>query len=213
MRKTTRAKTYWTAAAGWLAALLLAGLAVVGLACSQSQARQDRTSGPEAGVVQETPAEGAATPAATPLATPSPTPSATPIPRRTPEPKPVVTKDPSAQYIPWYTKVEVYEGKIVVQDTSFAGEEIYFTVYNYGEEPHDVAVVRWDGDPAALPVDAATQQVAIKDLAGHWQVLDAEESEVFEVEPIAPGSYVMFCTLPGHYQAGEFAAFHVQAPR
>lgn len=211
MSKRASGKISWTMGARWPAALLLLGVMVAALACSQGQARQNETSGQLAGAGQGTPAPTEGTAPSSP-APPAPALS-TPLPKRTPVPKPVVTRDPSAQYIPWYTKVEVYEGKVVVQDTSFAGEEIYFTVYNYGEEPHDVAVVRWDGDPAALPVDPATNQVALQDLAGHWQVLDAGESEVFEIEPIAPGRYVMFCTLPGHYQAGEFAAFEVQAPR
>lgn len=183
------------------AVIAVAVFLLVAAACSTSQAGQDG-----GGSGQD------ASPAVVATAAPTAATTPTPEPRRTPEPRTDPTRDPSAQYIPWYTDVHITEGSLTIDDPKFAGEEIYFSVFNDGEEAHDAVVVPWDGAPGSLPVDAQTNRVAV---AALWSqpTMDGGNTEVFEIEPIAPGKYVMFCSLPGHYQRGEYAGFEVIAPR
>lgn len=159
-------------------------------------------------------AEPATSPAAsvTQPAEPSATTSPTAVPRRTPSGG--SGQDGSPGLIAWYTKVQISNGTLTIADQRMEAEEVYFEVTFGGDgEEHQVSVVRWDGDPAALPVDEATGRV----IAGSQLVLSTETVEsgnqsLFEVEPIAPGKYVILCNLPGHYQSGERAGFEVVSP-
>ena len=111
------------------------------------------------------------------------------------------------------TNVEVSDGNLTIADTKMVAEEVYFTVKNTGEETHQIVVVRWDGDPGALPLNPAVNEVAAaSQIVASLDPMKGGNVEIFEIEPIAPGKYVIFCNEPGHYQRGEYKGFEVVAP-
>ncbi|MBI2912685.1 MAG: hypothetical protein HYY03_02055 [Chloroflexi bacterium] len=183
---------------GLAIAVAMTATALLLLACSGSQAEQ----GP-----QGSEAPSATGPAATAAA------SNTPIPRRTPGGSVQALDDKSPGLVAWYTKVEVSEGALTIADTRMEAEEVYFEVRALGEEEHKIEVARWDGEPGALPVDPVTNKViAQSQLVASLEPLAGGNSDIFEIEPIAPGKYVIYCNKPGHYQRGEYAGFEVVAP-
>ena len=183
---------------GLLVALALTAATVLLAACSKGEAQR--------------PSGSTSTPSLRATGSPPPTsPTQTPLPRRTPAP---TGEDKSPGLIAVYTYVDVDDGTLTLQDTHMAAEEVYFNVNFKGEESHQIVVVRWDGDPGALPVDPASGRVvAASQVVGSLAAQEGGNTEIFEIEPIAPGKYVIFCNEPGHYQRGEYAAFDVVAPR
>lgn len=94
-------------------------------------------------------------------------------------------------------------------------EEVYFeTTFDGDGEEHQGSVISWNGDPAALPVDPATRQVNVapSELQLNSETVESGNPKLYEVDPIAPGRYLIFCNLPGHCQSGEFAGFEVASP-
>ncbi len=210
MLEADRRATRWTRGGSVIKrALALALVAVAGslllVACTAGEA------GPGAGgTTGQTPAATATT---TPAATGEPSPAGGNLPRRTPAPVPAI-HDPSSQLVFAHTTVEVSPGKLTIADTRMVAEEVYFTVKNMGEEEHEIVVVRWDGDPGKLPVDQAVNEVvAASQIVASSEPIKGGNTEIFEIEPIAPGKYVIFCNEPGHYQRGEYKGFEVVAPQ
>ena len=143
--------------------------------------------------------------------TASPTPVPTPIATAQPEvvPTPV---DRSPGLVAEFVEVSLKGGSLEVSESMVVAEEVYFNVSNAGDEPHELIVVRTDLDGGSLPV-GSTGQAVLSEVAGRTKVLADGNLEVFEIEPIAPGKYVLLCNLPGHYQGGEYTGFEVLAPR
>ncbi len=181
--------------------LLIMGGALLLAACASGEAKPAPTTTPEGGPPPRPGAPPSATPAATPTA----------IPRRTPNPD---GNDGLPGLIAVKTTVHVSNGRLTIADSVMEAEEVYFDVWFDGEdEEHQVSVVRWPGDPAALPVDWATDQVITGgDLMYATEPATSGGYELFEIDPIAPGRYVILCNLPGHYRSGEFAGFEVVSP-
>jgi uncharacterized cupredoxin-like copper-binding protein len=139
------------------------------------------------------------------------TPSPTPLPRKTP------SGTGTGYYAPGliakYTKVRISNGSLTIADARMEAEEVYFeTTFGDDGGEHQVSVVRWDGDPAALPVDASSRQVTGVEFQLNTAPVESGNQQLYEVEPIAPGKYVIFCNMPGHYKSGEFAGFEVVSP-
>jgi len=89
---------------------------------------------------------------------------------------------------------------------------IIFNAINTGVIPHNFRAAKTDLSPDALPIDAGMQAVDEEQLnivASTDEDLDAGESVQVSVD-LEPGSYVFFCNVPGHYQAGLYAAFTVE---
>lgn len=138
----------------------------------------------------------------------APTPAATSEPRRTPNSSGTAVKLVAAR-----TDLKITDGGLSLGGTDFAAEEIYFITVNSSGDAHRLTVAHLDGDPAQLSVDPGTDRVDVGNSV--VQVLPAIEpgnTEVWEIEPIAPGDYIIFCNEAGHYRAGEYAAFHISAP-
>ncbi len=173
----------------------IAVLTLVILACGSTEA--------------ETPAPQTATTVQT--TSPEPTladPTPTIEPRRTPD-----GSDSSPGLIAAITDLVITEGSIVLEaGVDYDAEEIYFDSFNDGEELHQLTVVGWDGDPAGLPVDSSGQVVTTGLTAVELGTIGHSDYAIYEVEPIAPGNYVIFCNIPGHYGDGEYAPFTIHAP-
>jgi uncharacterized cupredoxin-like copper-binding protein len=90
---------------------------------------------------------------------------------------------------------------------------VSFRILNHGPTSHEVNVVRTDLNPDKLPLqddgltvdDEARGMEAVDDVGG----LDIDDRETLTVR-LAPGHYVLYCNLEGHYLGGMHAALTVR---
>jgi uncharacterized cupredoxin-like copper-binding protein len=84
---------------------------------------------------------------------------------------------------------------------------------NEGKVEHELVLFKTDMDPAKLPTEAggAVDEEKLDKVA-------EEIGEIADVEPgdsksgqfdLKPGTYVMFCNLPGHYANGMYGSVKV----
>lgn len=95
-------------------------------------------------------------------------------------------------------------------DTISAGS-VTFNTSNDGAIVHNLRVIRTELDPDALPVDAGAfvvdeDQVEVVASSGTLEAGGTEEV----VADLEPGSYVLICNIPTHYDAGMVVAFTVE---
>jgi uncharacterized cupredoxin-like copper-binding protein len=85
-------------------------------------------------------------------------------------------------------------------------------IRNQGPTRHELIVVRTDHDPGKLPLqdDGLTVDEEGDDvkLVDDVDGLDIDERQTL-VLGLAPGNYVMYCNLEGHYLGGMYAALTV----
>lgn len=97
----------------------------------------------------------------------------------------------------------------LVDDTVFISKGdvppgvITLQVQNIGPSPHDLKVVRWRGDQAALPVDEYGE-LLIDGLiiVGQLPVMAAGATDELTLELAEDYNYVLLSSLPGDYSAG-----------
>ncbi|OGO51917.1 MAG: hypothetical protein A2148_04515, partial [Chloroflexi bacterium RBG_16_68_14] len=102
---------------------------------------------------------------------------------------------------------------VITADPASADEGLVtFQVSNTGAIVHDFRVIRTDLPPGALPV------VPGEYIVDEGQVNVVASSAVLEVgqagevsATLGPGSYVLICNIPTHYQGGMRLAFPVRA--
>ena len=83
--------------------------------------------------------------------------------------------------------------------------DVVFEIHNEGAVPHDFKIIKTDLAPDALPIgDGVVDMEAAGEVIGGADPLpgDIMVEEAYELEP---GSYVIICTIPGHYQQGMTA--------
>jgi uncharacterized cupredoxin-like copper-binding protein len=113
---------------------------------------------------------------------------------------------------PTTEEVSVTEEDFSISDSpgSAPAGEVRFNIRNEGPSTHELVVIRTDLLEAELPtskgvVDEGAEGVEVateeEDIAP-----DASASLTVDLEP---GTYVLICNLPGHYQAGMHATFTV----
>jgi len=77
---------------------------------------------------------------------------------------------------------------------------------NAGKQPHEVVVVRTDLGAADLPLDANgdvnEDAPQLSSVADSGNALASGKSKSFSTAALAPGHYVAFCNLAGHYRLG-----------
>ena len=76
-----------------------------------------------------------------------------------------------------------------------------------GQSPHELAVIKTNKAPGALPVAKGVADET-GDL-GEAEDIDAGSSKSVTLV-LKPGHYVLICNLAGHPQAGTHAAFTVR---
>jgi uncharacterized cupredoxin-like copper-binding protein len=95
--------------------------------------------------------------------------------------------------------------------TSAPAGEVTFHVTNMSTDMiHEMVVVRLDDPTAPLPYDPQTKLLnedAMPDL-GEVSELDPKKSGTLTVD-MKPGTYLLVCNQPGHYEAGMWAVFTV----
>ena len=90
---------------------------------------------------------------------------------------------------------------------------VSFRILNQGPTSHEVNVVRTDHAPGKLPLqddgltvnEDAPGMVFLDDAEG----LDIDDRETLTLD-LAPGHYVLYCNLEGHYLGGMYAALTVR---
>ena len=107
--------------------------------------------------------------------------------------------------------LDVSEWTIDAVPATVAAGEVGFRIHNGGSVAHEVVLIRTDLGPDQLPVTG-----------GVVDLTDPRLSVVSGVKAIGPGtdsgfgarlepgSYVLVCNLPAHYQAGMHTAFRVE---
>ena len=102
----------------------------------------------------------------------------------------------------------------VLQDSGVVpAGTVSFRVLNQGPTTHELIVVRTDRDPDKLPLqrDGLTvdEEGPGVELLGEAEGLDIDDRETMDLG-LAPGHYVMYCNLEGHYLGGMYAALTVR---
>ncbi len=105
--------------------------------------------------------------------------------------------------------VELSEFAVEPDSTSAASGEIAFIARNVGAISHELVVIRTDLAPDALPVEGGEVTEGELDVAAKVDEFAAGTCEQVSVT-LEPGSYVLICNIPGHYQLDMRAAFTVQ---
>jgi len=186
----------WIAQAAMLGAL--AALMAGSLACNTGSKADDSTPAPSAALSTRPPPQ------------PTPTAIVIPVPTFSSAPPSQPGNGNLPQLVKADVKLTITDGKFTLDQSRVTANEIYFSANNDGSQPHSIAIVKWDGDPSALPVGQAGRVTGVQ---RHIEIdpLDARGFELFEIEYIE-GQYVLFCDLPGHYARGEYAAITALTP-
>ena len=90
---------------------------------------------------------------------------------------------------------------------------VSFRIVNEGPTTHEVIVVRTDRAPDKLPLqrDGLTVDEEGRgiDFLDEVEGLDIDDRETLDLN-LAPGHYVLYCNLEGHYLGGMYAALTVR---
>jgi uncharacterized cupredoxin-like copper-binding protein len=89
---------------------------------------------------------------------------------------------------------------------------VTFRIRNQGPTTHEVIVVRTDRAPDKLPLqsDGLTVNEEGRDIEflDEAEGLDIDDRQTMVLD-LAPGDYVLYCNLQGHYLGGMYAALTV----
>ncbi len=95
---------------------------------------------------------------------------------------------------------------ITLSDSNLASGETTFEIENTAGQLHEFVVARTDLGGGDLPVgdDGDVAEEGATDLSVVDEVEDIEAGATGElvIADLAPGHYVVFCNLPGHYRQG-----------
>ncbi len=94
------------------------------------------------------------------------------------------------------------------QDAADAGT-LTFSGSNDGTISHDFWAIKTDLAPDARPTEASRVDEDQVDVVGRTGEFSAGETQEVTVD-LEPGSYVLICNVPGHYDLGMRAAFTVE---
>jgi uncharacterized cupredoxin-like copper-binding protein len=90
---------------------------------------------------------------------------------------------------------------------------VSFRILNQGPTTHEIIVVRTDRAPDKLPLQrdglTVNEDAPGIDLLDEAQGLDIDDRRTL-VLGLAPGHYVVYCNLEGHYLGGMYAAITVR---
>ena len=90
---------------------------------------------------------------------------------------------------------------------------VSFRIRNQGPTTHEVIVVRTDRAPDKLPLQrdglTVNEDGPGIDFLDEVEGLDIDDSQTLILH-LAPGHYVLYCNLQGHYLGGMYAALTVR---
>ena len=107
--------------------------------------------------------------------------------------------------------VELTEFMVTPSTESSSAGSIQFDVENVGGIPHEFLVIETDLDPEDLPVSGSTVDEEAEDLTvvGEIEQFGPGTTESVTVD-LSPGSHVLICNVPGHYESGMTVGFTVE---
>ena len=109
--------------------------------------------------------------------------------------------EPTPRGIPVNVRLEDFK---VQQDAAVVpAGTVSFRIRNQGPTTHELIVVRTDRPPDKLPLQ--DDGLTVDEANG----LDIDDRQTLDLR-LAPGHYVMYCNLEGHYLGGMHAAFTVR---
>lgn len=106
------------------------------------------------------------------------------------------------------TDVRLHDFGIDLARTSFDAGEVTFRLANEGPSVHEFVIVRSDTEPGSLPVVENEVDEAALDAVDEVEDVAVGATPTLTVD-LAPGSYIVFCNITGHYAAGMHAGFTV----
>jgi uncharacterized cupredoxin-like copper-binding protein len=90
---------------------------------------------------------------------------------------------------------------------------VSFRIHNQGPTTHQLLVVRTDHAPDKLPLQrdglTVNEDAPGMDFLDEAQGLDIDDRKTLVLR-LAPGQYVLYCNLEGHYLGGMYAALTVR---
>jgi uncharacterized cupredoxin-like copper-binding protein len=155
-------------------------------------------------------APSADAPSAAPASTPEPSaaPAPTPEPSAAPAPTPPLTAEAVS-----HDTATLSEFRIALASPTLAAGTDTFSVTNAGTIAHEFVIKRSTVSDAALPTKAdGTVDEESAELGDVGEVEIATPGTTKDLaEDLAPGTYVFFCNIPGHYAGGMHGSFTVVA--
>lgn len=120
--------------------------------------------------------------------------------------------------------VTLAEGSLRPDAQSVRAGRVTFDIRNAGRVEHELLVVKTDLAPDALPMGlegpavklAGEVVLGVPHAHGSHEAKRAAQRHVppgrsrRETISLAPGKYVLLCSLPGHYESGQRAALTVR---
>jgi uncharacterized cupredoxin-like copper-binding protein len=90
---------------------------------------------------------------------------------------------------------------------------VSFRILNLGPTTHEVIVVRTDRAPDKLPLQpdglTVNEEERGIEFLDEVEGLDIDDRQTLDLR-LAPGHYVLYCNLEGHYLGGMYAALTVR---
>lgn len=109
--------------------------------------------------------------------------------------------------------VVISDRAMTADATTVAAGKVTFTIANQGHDLHELIVLRTDMAAGSLKLQAAdplrVDEDASGTVLGEVEDLLPGKSGTLTVT-LAPGRYVLFCNITGHYKAGVFTAIEVK---
>jgi uncharacterized cupredoxin-like copper-binding protein len=97
---------------------------------------------------------------------------------------------------------------ISLASSSVASGTVSFNIANEGPSAHEFVVIQSDLAPDALPVKDGVVEEDKVDGVGEQEDIAPGTTTTLSLD-LAPGSYVVICNVPGHYEQGMSAGLTV----
>jgi uncharacterized cupredoxin-like copper-binding protein len=96
------------------------------------------------------------------------------------------------------------------QDATAAAGKVKISAVNDGKLPHELVLAKTNADPSQLPTNP-NGSVNEEKLNSPGEIPDVAAGKTKRgTINLAPGRYVMFCNLPGHYAQGMYGTLTVK---
>ena len=109
------------------------------------------------------------------------------------------------------TEAGLHSMRIALDRDSVPAGKVTFRAVNQSKDQiHELIVVRAQSDQATLPYDQKKGEVIEKRIHRLGEIADLKPGGSGKMMlDLKPGSYLLICNQPGHYQAGMIAALSV----
>lgn len=104
--------------------------------------------------------------------------------------------------------VELRDYSVKASVASVPAGKVKIGIRNLAGMAHDLIVLKTETAFDKLPIDGTTAKAREEGRVGGIDAIGAGRVTALTLD-LAPGSYVLICNVPGHYQLGMRAAFKV----